>query len=286
MPITLQWHNADQTILFCRVEGEWNWTDFRQAFVASSEAIQSLEHVVHVMIEMVHGVACPPASPFPHLGRALRQLPANLGLLTIITQKSFVKMTVAIVTKMHEQQDRFFVVTSSDEAEAILFETIERERYKARLISALGGDNHALATRVIEELRNFGWLNDGSLCGVNLSGANLRSTNLFFANLSAARLDNTNLHSANLFMSNLERANLQYADLREANLEQALLSRANLRGANFDTHTVLPDGTLWRPQSDLLRFTHPGHPHFWYSMPQSGDDSATLPDAPYSPANS
>ena len=36
-----------------------------------------------------------------------------------------------------------------------------------------------------------------------------------------------------------------------------------LGGAIFDTHTMLPDGTYWKPDIDIKRFTDPSHPDAW-----------------------
>jgi hypothetical protein len=45
---------------------------------------------------------------------------------------------------------------------------------------------------------------------------------------------------------------------------------ANLHGveladAIFDENTVLPDGTLWTPNTDMGRFLYSLHPDFWRS---------------------
>jgi len=38
---------------------------------------------------------------------------------------------------------------------------------------------------------------------------------------------------------------------------------AHLERAKLAEHTTLPDGTRWKPDTDLARFTDPDHPDFW-----------------------
>jgi hypothetical protein len=111
------------------------------------------------------------------------------------------------------------------------------------------------------------------LLGADLQEADLREANLLGAYLWEANLQGAGLHGANLdyamlIRANLRGANLQRADLSYARLQGADLSHANLQGADltnalFDETTILPDDTLWTPDTDMARFTDPMHPDFW-----------------------
>jgi len=102
------------------------------------------------------------------------------------------------------------------------------EPLKAQLIPQMlrqmRNPDSAIALRTVEELREHGWLADGSLQGARLLEANLREANLGGANLQEAHLQGADLQGANL-----QEANLQEADLRRVDLEWADLSRANLQ---------------------------------------------------------
>jgi uncharacterized protein YjbI with pentapeptide repeats len=129
-----------------------------------------------------------------------------------------------------------------------------------------------------------------SLLGANLQGADLYGANLQGAHLFAANLQGVDLLEANLQGALLNGANLQGADLRGVNLEGALLNKANLQevdlldanlqkadlegaeleradleGARLGEETILPDSTLWTPDTDMARFTDSDHPNFWCS---------------------
>jgi uncharacterized protein YjbI with pentapeptide repeats len=129
----------------------------------------------------------------------------------------------------------------------------EIQSRKDRLTRELRSEINDVARRAAEELRGLGWLIDGTLNGARLHNANLQGADLREANLQRA---------------DLYAANLQGADLRGAVLRKAYLGLANLRGAylnraKFDEDTVLPDGTRWAQDSDLLRFVDANHPDFW-----------------------
>ncbi|MFO7918126.1 MAG: pentapeptide repeat-containing protein [Anaerolineae bacterium] len=106
-----------------------------------------------------------------------------------------------------------------------------RKRRKADLISDMGSRVHDVAIAATEELREEGWLTDGSLVGVILSQANLWDANLEEVYLGAANLEGVHLGDANLGGAHLRDANLKGANLEDANLGDANLEAANLQGA-------------------------------------------------------
>jgi hypothetical protein len=100
-----------------------------------------------------------------------------------------------------------------------------------------------------------------------------------WANLQGAILMNANLEGANPSGANLQGANLREANLQGANLGQAHLQEAELKEAKFSEETALPDGSFWRPDANMARFTDPEHPSFWrskYPNPASNNWEAEL----------
>lgn len=187
--------------------------------------------------------------------------PDRDGYLTnLFTEATSVAVTLVILNRMAEAR--------------------ERRRYKQDLIYRMGSQVNAEARRAVEELRQHGWLTDGSLRGAslvraNLTGANLReasleSARLEGANLERATLVNARLQDATLMAANLQGASLVAADLSGANLWLADISRtdfygANLQGAHLwqaklDTtdliDTTLPNGDKWHLGYDMSIFTN------------------------------
>ena len=72
------------------------------------------------------------------------------------------------------------------------------------------------------------------LVKANLWGAKLIDTDLTGADLKRTNLERAKLQGADLKRTNLERARLKGADLRGADLQGANLERANLYGANLE----------------------------------------------------
>ncbi|MFC1961000.1 pentapeptide repeat-containing protein [Chloroflexota bacterium] len=174
---------------------------------------------------------------------------------------------------------------------------------KRDLIFKMGSSSRDVAVPAVEDLRRHGWLEDGSLQGVNLDDANLeaadlnfavlqgaslqranlqnvdlkdadlRKANLTAANLQEARLENAELLGVDLEKANLQKVNLWEAGLLEANLTNANLLETNLRGAHCNEKTILPDAkydsetkqytSYYSPDTDIGRFTDSTHDHFW-----------------------
>ena len=197
----------------------------------------------------------------------------------------------------------------------LLIDTLSRRREAhlsrlnelERLSRQLGSGVNEVAARAAEELRDEGWLTDGSLQETDLRVANLehaklwdadlQGVNLQWARLNHANLERANLVGANLMQANLQAAKLDGADLRQANLIEAKLHRVNCDGtrlnhadltgahlegarlenadlsdatltnAVFDETTTTPDGKRWSADVDMACFTDPEHPNFW-RMPE------------------
>lgn len=115
---------------------------------------------------------------------------------------------------------------------------------KQRLILQMGSTDNAFALEAVRVLRMRGWLQDGSLEGVNLQHADLRGADLLDAhlrrvNLSYAKLDNAKLDRAHLDFSTLSGVGLSNASLNQATLQHCILrgaklGNASLQAANLD----------------------------------------------------
>lgn len=77
------------------------------------------------------------------------------------------------------------------------------------------------------------WIEQNREVRVDLSGADLRETDLLHVNFGMADLSNVNLSNSNLIGANLGRATLHNANLHSAILQAANLGRANLTNANL-----------------------------------------------------
>jgi hypothetical protein len=96
---------------------------------------------------------------------------------------------------------------------------------KSQLMKEMQSRHNLTALTAVEKLRVNGWLEDGTLEGINLFSANLETANLWKANLSS-----TNFRSTRLNKSSIRYANLQNA--KNLTTEQ-LVNVLALRGARM-----------------------------------------------------
>ena len=124
------------------------------------------------------------------------------------------------------------------------------------------------ALQAIDELRDRGWLTDGSLHGValcraSLHGGNLEDANLCCAGLHQASLEWANLSGANLRAAKLSLCNLSGANMKDAKLDNADFYKANLRGVQNLTNeqllkasrlcgAIMPDGERYDGRYSLF----------------------------------
>jgi len=115
---------------------------------------------------------------------------------------------------------------------------LQTKAEKRRLILQMGSPNNDFAIEAIRQLRQRGWLNDGTikeayLRGANLDGAKLDEVHMEGAYLRKAHLKGAKLWNANLEKAVLRNAHLEKAVLKNANLKSAILRNTHLESANM-----------------------------------------------------
>lgn len=120
----------------------------------------------------------------------------------------------------------------------------QEEDLKLALLRRLASSVNAEAKRAAEELRDHGWLFDGTCVGANLTKADLKDAYLSRANLEKARLFRADLRGANLYKANLAGVKLNGADLRGASMALVDLTDANMPGCNLEGVEELSEESL------------------------------------------
>jgi len=148
----------------------------------------------------------------------LRSYSVNFG-----PEAAGIALTVLILDFLNERRSRYH-------ADAQL---------KEQLIREMQSRHAPTAVSAVEKLRVHGWLEDGSLRGVDLSGARLRSANLYRTDLSGANLGGTQLQGSSLRYVNLTNA-------RNVTDVQLIQVQALMRA-------IMPDGTVYDGRYNLPR---------------------------------
>jgi uncharacterized protein YjbI with pentapeptide repeats len=147
---------------------------------------------------------------------------------------------------------------SEDNWKAEFAEWCEEQEERDELIDQLASDVRHLALQAAGQLRERGWLSDGSLHSAFLEEANLEGADLEDGVLPAVSFQGANLVGADLWFVQLEGADLEGADLRDARLKDAMVAAEQLARAASLAGATLPDGTRlseanWRAEFEAWR---------------------------------
>jgi uncharacterized protein YjbI with pentapeptide repeats len=137
----------------------------------------------------------------------------------------------------------------------------------AELINLLHSPENQKVLAALEELRQAGWLTDGtldgnSLCNVHMESAKLSKASLHKVDFHQARLQSADLSGVELSEAKLTRAKLMGANLAGTNLDGADMYKANLTGAKFLSSkqlvnvkrlfgAIMPDGVTYDGRYNL-----------------------------------
>lgn len=166
-----------------------------------------------------------------------------------------------------------------------LYRKREEHSHRETLFRQLRSTDNLSALQALEDLFARGWLkrryliqhtyyganlsNAQLLSGLDMSNARMSGANLTNVNLLNTKLNNailndtifvegdlisTQMKGANLVKANFENAILQSVDFRGAVMNGANFHNAKLDGLIFDSETILPDGTRWKPEVDIQVF--------------------------------
>lgn len=124
-----------------------------------------------------------------------------------------------------------------------LYERKSKINSKQRLLRELGSEDRGFTSRALKELKETGALEDGSLVGLDLKGANLSNLDFSNANLKNVNFENAILEgctfsNCDLTNTNFISTNLKGAIIENANFENTVLSKANLYSARLSKSKI------------------------------------------------
>lgn len=97
MPIIVNWDNPQQNIIrLDYVEPVLSWDEYDKAVDAAYELADGID----AMVDIIHNtgkVNMPSGSAFPHIQRALRIAPPNVGVTVAIVDNTFVRSLLPII---------------------------------------------------------------------------------------------------------------------------------------------------------------------------------------------
>ncbi len=171
--------------------------------------------------------------------------PVNVGKLisdfyaNVSSELASIAITVLIIDNLNRRRE-------AREAKARAEERAreQEQEQKRSLLRRMASSVNAEAKRACEELRDHGWLTDGTCAEANFTKADLKDAYLSRADLSNTRMYRADLRGANLYKANLSGAKLNGADFRGAQMAFIDLTDANMPGCNLEGVEGLNDASL------------------------------------------
>jgi hypothetical protein len=113
------WENDTKTVLRVESSSAWGWVEYDSFIDDLVAEIKKLDHVVHVIL--LPFAKFPQGSPLPHLRRASRILPENVGKIIMVGGNLlFRSVNIALIKVNPKMSKRVIFVASIDEAWSLL----------------------------------------------------------------------------------------------------------------------------------------------------------------------
>lgn len=123
MPITTIWDNPEQSIIRYVYEGKWTLTEFHQAFDTAYKMMNTVDHKVHLIIDVQNSTILP--SGILSQGRTAtnRAKHPNHGIILIVGANGLIRAMFDIFKKIYGQNvdaTSYQFASNLDEAYKIL----------------------------------------------------------------------------------------------------------------------------------------------------------------------
>ncbi|MEO8395982.1 MAG: hypothetical protein ABI700_23505 [Chloroflexota bacterium] len=136
MGISVDWHNADQTIIRYRFEGKWVWDEFYPCWDWVREAMASVDHSVAMIIDM-HETHHIPTNSMVHLRAVVQRSNPNYAGITVMIGTGSVGPAIsATLYKLNPALREKYQVLFADnlgDAERLLVDWQQQQTQKVNL---------------------------------------------------------------------------------------------------------------------------------------------------------
>jgi hypothetical protein len=118
MSITVDWDNAEQTIIRQIYQRHWQWDEFFEAADQTRAMVKTVSHQVDIIADFLNSGPLPLGPAMMNARRALSDLPSNWNSLVIVTANGFIRMTVLMFNSYFANTigSKVYVVSSFSEA--------------------------------------------------------------------------------------------------------------------------------------------------------------------------
>ena len=123
MPITVHWYDESQRAILYHVSGQWSWEDVSAAIDQAMTLLNSVNHKVHLLVDVRESDAVPLLNPagLHRAAHAPTMDHPNTDLVILIGPGPLVAILYEIFQRVYRRiARRYQIVASMEEAEALM----------------------------------------------------------------------------------------------------------------------------------------------------------------------
>jgi hypothetical protein len=120
MPISILWDNAEKTVIQYHFEGRWTWDEFHHALAEGNAMMDSVDHTVHVIVNMQNSMALPRGA-ITHIANLRIRKHRRIGVTILIGASQLIQAIHSAMITIYPGIDKNFkMLPTLEEARAAL----------------------------------------------------------------------------------------------------------------------------------------------------------------------
>ncbi len=120
MPITVDWDDAEQTIIRYTFQSPWTWDEYQAAIDRAWELARSVDHPTDTITDMSHSRLMPD-NLFRNIKQSVVEIPDSTRTVVLIGGGMFVSIALGVLRRVYRSNmEKFFIAGTLDEARALI----------------------------------------------------------------------------------------------------------------------------------------------------------------------
>jgi hypothetical protein len=126
MPVSVEWANADKTLVIQRIDGQWSMQEFHEVVQKSAQLLKTVDHEVDIIVDL-STTNYVPQGVLSGANRTESTVPPNQRLVVFVGAKMMHKLLLSLGKRLAPRaaSQQHFVETMDD-----AYAFIERARAK------------------------------------------------------------------------------------------------------------------------------------------------------------
>ncbi len=116
MPILVDWKNTEKNVLLLTFPPRWSWNEFREATELTAAFLAKVQHTTDIILDLKNSTVPISGSPFEAGNAFFKSMPANRGVIIIVTNTFIRSLASIFKTIDREFGALLYPVDSLDEA--------------------------------------------------------------------------------------------------------------------------------------------------------------------------